>query len=184
MSFVHQEVWHWQIAVYLFLGGLGGATFALAAIMHLFAECDKKMLSIAVLSSVIFLGVGTVFLLADMLQPFKAYLALTNPSSWIFWGVVFINGFFAMATIYLIPLLESWPKIELWIRRIPDPILSLLERFNRLAALGGATTCGYIGRNHDICFLFFEFFKSFFTLGLRYITVYGFGVVSSFRQTG
>jgi formate-dependent nitrite reductase membrane component NrfD len=139
MSFVHQEVWHWQIAVYLFLGGLGGATFALAAIMHLFAECDKKMLSIAVLSSVIFLGVGTVFLLADMLQPFKAYLALTNPSSWIFWGVVFINGFFAMATIYLIPLLESWPKIELWIRRIPDPILSLLERFNRLAALGGAT---------------------------------------------
>ncbi len=31
MTFVHQEVWHWQIATYLFLGGLGGATFAISA---------------------------------------------------------------------------------------------------------------------------------------------------------
>lgn len=139
MSFEPQHVWHWPVAVYLFLGGLGGATFAIAAIIHLFEGCDKKMLSIAVLASMFFLGVGTIFLLADMLQPLKAFYALTNPTSWIFWGVIFINTFFAAGVAYVIPLLEEWPQLKPWIKRIPNPILSLLERFNRLAALGGAT---------------------------------------------
>jgi len=138
MSFVHQEVWHWQIAAYLFLGGLGGATFAIGAILHLFEGCDKKMLSIAVLSGMGFMGIGTVFLLADMLQPMKALYALTNPSSWIFWGVIFINFYFLMATVYVIPLLRSWSQLVLIVEIIPDPILELLERFNRLAALGGS----------------------------------------------
>ncbi len=140
MSFVHQDVWHWQIAAYLFLGGLGGATFAIAAMMHLFEGCDKKVLSVAILSAIGFMGLGTVFLLADMLQPLKAMYALTNPSSWIFWGVIFINFYFIAAIVYVIPLLESWPKLEPYIKKIPEPILGLLEKFNRAAALGGATS--------------------------------------------
>ncbi len=138
MTFVHQEVWGWQIATYLFLGGLGGATFAIGAILHLFEGCDRKMLSIAVLSSIGFLVLGTVFLLADMLQPLKAVYALTNPRSWIFWGVVFINFYFLAAIVYVIPLLEEWPKLLPIINKIPHPILGLLEKFNRLAALGGS----------------------------------------------
>jgi formate-dependent nitrite reductase membrane component NrfD len=138
MTFVHQEVWHWQIATYLFLGGLGGATFAISAIIHLFEGCDRKMVSVAVMSSIAFLVIGTVFLLADMLQPLKAIYALTNPKSWIFWGVVFINFYFIAAITYVIPLLEAWPKLEPFIRKIPEPILGLLERFNNLAALGGS----------------------------------------------
>ncbi|ACF43601.1 NrfD/PsrC family molybdoenzyme membrane anchor subunit [Pelodictyon phaeoclathratiforme] len=138
MTFVHQEVWGWQIATYLFLGGLGGATFAIGAILHLFEGCDRKMLSIAVLSSIGFLVLGTVFLLADMLQPLKAAYALTNPKSWIFWGVVFINFYFLAAIVYVIPLLEEWPKLLPIIKKIPAGFLGLLERFNRLAALGGS----------------------------------------------
>ncbi len=139
MSFIPQEVWHWQIAAYLFLGGLGGAVFALSALIHIFTQCDRKMLSIAVVSSMGFLGIGSIFLLADMLQPMKAYLALTNPTSWIFWGVIFINGYFALATVYLIPLLEEWPVLKSIIQKLPAWLLGLLERVNRLAALGGAT---------------------------------------------
>lgn len=138
MTFVHQEVWHWQIATYLFLGGLGGATFAISALIHLFEGCDRKMLSIAVMSSIGFLVVGTIFLLADMLQPLKAIYALTNPRSWIFWGVVFINFYFVSAIAYVIPLLEVWPKINPYIQKIPKGILGLLERFNKLAALTGS----------------------------------------------
>ena len=138
MTFVHQHVWGWQIATYLFLGGLGGATFAISAILHLFEGCDRKMLSVAVLSSIGFLVLGTVFLLADMLQPLKAAYALTNPNSWIFWGVIFINFYFLAAIVYVIPLLEEWPKLLPIIQKIPTPLLSLLERFNRLAALGGS----------------------------------------------
>lgn len=138
MTFVHQEVWHWQIATYLFLGGLGGATFAISAVLHLFEGCDRKMLSIAVMSSIAFLVIGTVFLLADMLQPLKAIYALTNPRSWIFWGVVFINFYFIAAIAYVIPLLEEWPMLQPIIQKIPAPILGLLERFNNLAALAGS----------------------------------------------
>ncbi len=140
MSFEIQHVWHWKIAVYLFLGGLGGATFALATILHLFENCNKKMLSIAVLSSMIFLGLGTIFLLADMLQPFKAFYALTNPSSWIFWGVIFINGFFAIATFYIIPLLEEWEIFKPLINLVPKKILLFLEKLNGAAAVAGAST--------------------------------------------
>jgi formate-dependent nitrite reductase membrane component NrfD len=138
MTFVHQEVWHWQIATYLFLGGLGGATFAISAIIHLFEGCDRKMLSVAIMSSIAFLVIGTVFLLADMLQPMKAIYALTNPRSWIFWGVVFINFYFLSAIVYVIPLLETWPKLLPLIMKIPAPLLGLLERFNKLAALTGS----------------------------------------------
>jgi len=138
MTFVHQEVWHWQIATYLFLGGLGGATFAISAVLHLFEGCDRKMLSVAVMSSIFFLVLGTIFLLADMLQPLKAIYALTNPKSWIFWGVIFINFYFVSAVAYVIPLLEVWPKLEPIIRKIPESILGLLERFNKLAALAGS----------------------------------------------
>ncbi|ABB24886.1 NrfD/PsrC family molybdoenzyme membrane anchor subunit [Pelodictyon luteolum] len=138
MTFVHQEVWHWQIATYLFLGGLGGATFAISALIHLFEGCDRKMLSVAVMSSIGFLVLGTVFLLADMLQPLKAIYALTNPRSWIFWGVIFINFYFVSAIAYVIPLLEVWPKINPYVQKIPRGILDLLERFNKLAALTGS----------------------------------------------
>jgi polysulfide reductase chain C len=138
MTFVHQEVWHWQIATYLFLGGLGGATFAISAVLHLFEGCDRKMLSVAVMSSIAFLVIGTIFLLADMLQPLKAIYALTNPRSWIFWGVIFINFYFISAIAYVIPLLETWPKLLPYINKIPASIVSLLERFNKLAALTGS----------------------------------------------
>ncbi|NTU90620.1 MAG: polysulfide reductase NrfD [Chlorobiaceae bacterium] len=138
MTFVHQEVWHWQIATYLFLGGLGGATFAISAVLHLFEGCDRKMLSVAIMSSIAFLVIGTIFLLADMLQPLKAIYALTNPRSWIFWGVIFINFYFVSAIAYVIPLLETWPQLLPIIRKIPQPVLSLLERFNKLAALTGS----------------------------------------------
>ncbi|HHE31123.1 MAG TPA: polysulfide reductase [Chlorobaculum parvum] len=138
MTFVHQEVWHWQIATYLFLGGLGGATFAISAVFHLFEGCDRKMLSVAVMSSIFFLVVGTIFLLADMLQPLKAIYALTNPRSWIFWGVIFINFYFISAIVYVIPLLEEWAIFQPIIQKIPQPLLGLLERFNKMAALVGS----------------------------------------------
>ncbi len=139
MSFEHQDIWHWQIATYLFLGGLGGATVAIGAMLHMFEKCDKKIISLAVLSSIGFMVIGTIFLLADMLQPLKAIYALTNPRSWIFWGVVFINMYFLASIAYVIPLLESWPKLEPLVKKIPAWLLDLLERFNKMAALGGAT---------------------------------------------
>ncbi len=64
------------------------------------------MLSIAVMSSIGFLVLGTIFLLADMLQPLKAIYALTNPSSWIFWGVIFINFYFIAAIAMSYPFLR------------------------------------------------------------------------------
>ncbi|WP_294348334.1 NrfD/PsrC family molybdoenzyme membrane anchor subunit [Prosthecochloris sp.] len=139
MSFVHQDVWHWQIAMYLFLGGLGGATVAIGAMLHMFERCDRKIISAAVVAAIGFMILGTLFLLGDMLQPLKAVYALTNPRSWIFWGVVFINLYFLAATAYVIPLLRSWPGLVPLVNKIPVPILTLLERYNQMAALGGAT---------------------------------------------
>jgi len=102
MSLVHQTVWGWPIYSYLFLGGLGGACFALAALIDLYLKQDRRLILAAGLSGFIFLTIGTAFLLYDLLQPLKAIFAFLHPTSWIFWGIIFILAYFVFGLLYLL----------------------------------------------------------------------------------
>ena len=99
---VRQTVWGWPIYSYLFLGGLGGACFALAALIDLYLGRERRLVLVAGLSGIGFLVIGTAFLLYDLLQPLKAIFALAHPTSWIFWGIVFILGYFVFGALYLL----------------------------------------------------------------------------------
>jgi len=115
MTHEFQRVWEELIVIYLFLGGLGGASLTLASIavyskriLPLIAPWTSVTLGSAAeeesgsdrpnrvftltmsLSGVVFLAVGSLMLLLDLLQPEAMFYLLGNPGSWIFWGTIFI----------------------------------------------------------------------------------------------
>jgi len=94
LTFQHQNSWHLGIAIYLFLGGLGGAMGFLAALNHLvFKNKDNNMHFWGTFLGVVLVNIGGLFLLVHMLQPFKFFLALFGAAAfegnfhpWIMWG--------------------------------------------------------------------------------------------------
>jgi polysulfide reductase chain C len=108
MYFVEQNAWHGLIAAYLFLGGLGGGIMALGAWADLFlqpndGEADRRPGLFAAWAGVAALGIGSLILVLDLKQPLKAIYALSNFSSWITWGVLFLSLYFVAAAVYLWP---------------------------------------------------------------------------------
>jgi len=107
-TFLVQTDWHGLIAAYLFLGGLGGGVMALAAIADLLlqkndAQADRRPAVFASIAGLAALGLGSIFLVLDLEQPVKAIYALSNPRSWITWGVAFISLYFAAGVLYVVP---------------------------------------------------------------------------------
>lgn len=139
MTYVHQQTWGGIIAAYLFLGGLGGAVTAIAAIHDLFFRgdegIDRRPTIFGAVSGLAALAIGTVFLLVDLLQPLKAVLAVMNLHSWITWGVLFISFYFVFTALYLAPYLNI--------------LTALLARYQKLsgtlAALFGTLVAIYTG---------------------------------------
>jgi polysulfide reductase chain C len=111
-SYVQQTAWGWQIAAYLFLGGLGGAVAALGIGIERFINRDRRIGIISALSGFVMLSVGSLFLVMDLLQPFNAIFFWRNPGSWIFWGILGLTGFMISSLMYVIPFISEWPLVE------------------------------------------------------------------------
>lgn len=109
-TYVQQHTWGWLIYTYLFLGGLGGAVGAIGMFMDQFVEEDKVLGVFSALSGFVILAIGSLLLLADLLQPLKAVYFFRNPKSWIFWGIVFISLFMIMSLLYSV--LRIWATRE------------------------------------------------------------------------
>lgn len=110
-TFLHQGAWHSLIAAYLFLGGLGGGVVALGALHDLFLQpnteqADRQPATFSVLTGLASLALGSLFLLLDLEQPLKAIYALSNPRSWITWGVIFILLYMLTGALYVWPYLR------------------------------------------------------------------------------
>lgn len=139
MTYVHQQVWGGIIAAYLFLGGLGGAVTAIAALHDLYFRgdeaVDRRPTIFGAVSGLVALGVGTVFLMVDLLQPLKAVLAVMNLHSWITWGVIFITFYFGFTALYLAPYLGIF-----------DALLGKYRKLSgTLAAVSGTLVAIYTG---------------------------------------
>lgn len=118
---VQQNAWPWLIAVYLFLGGLGGGVMVVGAVADLFlqrndAKADRRPALFAALVGWGALALGSLVLLYDLEQPFKAYLAVRNLRSWIAWGVMFISLYMVVVPVYAYPYLRGGRVAPLWQR--------------------------------------------------------------------
>lgn len=108
-SYVQQSAWGWQIAAYLFLGGLGGAVGALGIGIERFVNRDARIGYLSALSGFVLLSVGSLLLVIDLLRPFNAIFFWRNPSSWIFWGILSLSGYLVSSVMYSIACVDGFP---------------------------------------------------------------------------
>lgn len=91
------NVWHWEIPVYLFLGGLSAGILLFASFYHL-RYVDKGIsvtLKKAVMLTPIFLSLGLFVLLLDLKNPLMSWRLYTNfriesPMSWGAWTLMLV----------------------------------------------------------------------------------------------
>lgn len=92
-----QKDWSWLIAIYLFLGGVGGGAYTVAAINSFLGEGAGLSTTIGLWIGFPALMIGSVVLLMDLGSPGKFLLAGLKPgTSWIargFWIISLFMGF-------------------------------------------------------------------------------------------
>jgi formate-dependent nitrite reductase membrane component NrfD len=108
-SYVQQTAWGWQIAAYLFLGGLGGAVGALGIGIERFVNQDGRIGFVSALSGFALLAVGSLLLVLDLLRPLNAIYFWRNPGSWIFWGILSLSGYLVSSVLYAVPCTKGFP---------------------------------------------------------------------------
>ena len=98
-----QKEWGWLIAVYLFLGGIGGGAYTIGAINSFLGESLELSTTVALWIAFPALLIGTVFLLADLGTPSRAVLAGMKPgTSWIARGTWIISVFMVLSFVHLV----------------------------------------------------------------------------------
>jgi formate-dependent nitrite reductase membrane component NrfD len=91
-----QKEWGWLIILALFFTGSGAGSFFFALILG----SPTRMLT-----GVILVLVGALFLLADLSRPLSAWRVILRPqSSWIARGAIGITCFFALGVLHMIAL--------------------------------------------------------------------------------
>jgi len=98
-----QREWGWLIAAYLFLGGVGAGAYTIAAINGLMGEGLAQSTTVGLWIGFPAVVIGTLFLIADLGSPSRAFLAAMKPgSSWIARGTVIISVFMVLSFLHLI----------------------------------------------------------------------------------
>jgi len=98
-----QTDWSWLIAVYLFLGGVGGGAYTIAAINSFMGKSMELSTTVGLWIGFPALLIGSLFLIADLGTPSRAVLAAMKPgTSWIARGTLIISVFMALSFVHLI----------------------------------------------------------------------------------
>ncbi len=98
-----QREWGWWIAIYLFLGGIGGGAYTIGAINWLIGEGAEATTAMGLWIGFPALVIGSICLLADLGSPTRAVLAGMRPrTSWMARGFWIISAFMILAFIHFV----------------------------------------------------------------------------------
>jgi formate-dependent nitrite reductase membrane component NrfD len=98
-----QREWGWWIAVYLFLGGIGGGAYTIGAVNWLIGEGAEASTTVGLWIGFPALAIGSVCLLVDLGSPTRAVLAGMKPgTSWMARGFWIISVFMILAFIHFV----------------------------------------------------------------------------------
>ena len=113
LHFERQEAYEWPLAVYLLLGGIGGAFISLSFILHyLFSWLPVGNYGMLI-GMGLFALAGLVLIFLDLERPLNAIYSLNNiKTSGISWDVVLIALSFGGAFFYVLPFYVSIPASE------------------------------------------------------------------------
>jgi formate-dependent nitrite reductase membrane component NrfD len=98
-----QREWGWLIAIYLFLGGIGGGAYTIAALNWFVGDSSGSSTRVGLWIGFPALLIGSLFLIADLGSPTRAFLAAMKPgTSWIARGTLIISGFMLLSLAHLV----------------------------------------------------------------------------------
>lgn len=123
------EIWHWPIALYLFLGGLAAGILFFAALLYILGEENKYPTAVKTASVIppIALSLGLLALVYDLTHPLYTWQLYTtfrieSPMSWGAWVLLITTPLSFLWTFSYYR--EVYPKLE-----------AKLKIFNRLKFL-------------------------------------------------
>lgn len=100
-----KQFWGWELATYLYLGGLGGGMLCFAAVIGLFlapSTLTTGALVWPLLWAIIIICIGVVLLVYELGQPIVFERAFVTKTSVIKWGAVVLVLSCVFAALYLI----------------------------------------------------------------------------------
>ncbi len=98
-----QHDWGWLIAVYLFLGGVAGGAYTIAAVNSFLGAGLELSTTVGLWIAFPAILIGTLFLIADLGSPSHAVLSGMKPgTSWIARGTWIISIFMILSLLHLI----------------------------------------------------------------------------------
>jgi len=98
-----QREWSWLIAIYLFLGGIGGGAYTIAAVNWFIGESAGPSTTVGLWIGFPALVIGSLCLVADLGSPSRAFLAGMKPgTSWIARGFWIISAFMVLAFLHFL----------------------------------------------------------------------------------
>ena len=128
----HLAIWGWQIATYLFLGGLAGGMMIFSGGTILARREDSAPFTAyrAPLVALVLLAIGMGALFLDLERKinvwhFYTILHVTSPMSWGSWILLLVMP--ALALLTLAGLERGFPVLDGWLRALPAigrPILA------------------------------------------------------------
>lgn len=160
MFYATQEIWTWWIAVYLFLGGLGGAAVVVSIMTNMYYKPHKELVLWGNIGAFIMLSVGSLILFIHLLNPLAVInvlnpmVLLRKPDAWISWGTQFIVWMMVWSMVYTFPyMLESpfWMKMPVvgtifrWFSWLGNLALKFHPIIGWLAVINGIGTVFYTG---------------------------------------
>lgn len=106
-----QNVWGWQPALYLFLGGVGAGAF-IAAMVAYFKNGQKKNSTVfaSVCAAAVCLVVGLLLLLSELITPARGLMmwqSFSNLSSWMTIGAWVV---FAAVIVFILEAICLWDR--------------------------------------------------------------------------
>ena len=104
-----QSKWHWLVAGYLFLAGLGGGAYVTGVVAGFLGEGSQALSAIGICLSFPCVAVGCVLLLLDLGTPKNFWRAGMRPNtSWIARGTIIITIFMILSFIHIV--FGVWPS--------------------------------------------------------------------------
>lgn len=120
----HLAIWGWQIAAYLFLGGVVAGLMVLTGWAILAGREQQTPFASrrAPLISVVLLGIGMLMLFLDLQRKinilhFYMTFRVTSPMSWGAWILIAVVPVLALLTLAGLP--EGFPPLARWLGRLP-----------------------------------------------------------------
>jgi formate-dependent nitrite reductase membrane component NrfD len=129
-----QTNWRWRKAIYLFLGGVGGGAYTIAAINSFLGKVLEPSTIVGLWISFPALIIGSLCLLADLGRPTKAVLAGMKPrTSWI------ARGFWIISIFMIIAMVHTWLAL------FGDASAELLKVIAAVGVVFAVSTMAYTG---------------------------------------